>query len=299
MIDKKIYYDYMLNLKLYNHLDKKVNIKNLWDSIINKTLTMFKYKGLPDTLPFKEIEKLIQVNGKAFITEINKELVVLSCEYCSDEVNIYNQPIKVNCYIPTEREYKTFNISDGVLCTNDYLEIGISNIVSKYAYLINESEITLSIANKWKRGQKIFIANDDTTAESVRQYINKLNDGDDSFIVSSLLYDSLKVDGDKNNVNTLSELIEYDNYIKSQLSKEIGLFNNDVMKKERLITSEIKSKYNSTSPIIDNMLECRKQFINKLNSKYNITANVEFNSLWEIQKNTLNQGSVDNESGAN
>ena len=42
----------------------------------------------------------------------------------------------------------------------------------------DESEITLNIANKWKRAGNIFIANDDSTAESVKTYLKKLNQGE-------------------------------------------------------------------------------------------------------------------------
>ena len=131
---------------------------------------------------------------------------------------------------------------------------------------------------------KTFIANDDPTAESVRTYLTKVDNGESSLITSNLLWDSIKIDGESN-TNTIHELIEYDNYIKSELYKEIGLYSNDNMKKERLISSEVENGMNSIYPLVDNMLNCRQQAINKINEKFNTDISVEFTSSWEYRLN--------------
>ena len=279
--EKRSYYDNTVN---YSATNKAENVRNIIDSILNKTLTMFLYTNLPDTLPIEELEKILQLNGTGFVTLIDEQLVVIKGSYSYDEVDIYNRPYKINCYLPDKKTFKMFNISDGVIIKNDYLERGLLPIFKKWGYLINESELTLIIANRYKRMVKTFIANDDPTAESVRNYLSKVDNGESSVITSSILWESLKIDGEKN-TNTLHELIEYDNYIKSELYKEIGLYSNDNMKKERLISSEVENGMNSIYPLVDNMLNCRKQAIDKINKKYNTNISVEFTSSWEYRLN--------------
>lgn len=279
--EKRSYYDNTVN---YSATNKAENVRNIIDSILNKTLTMFLYTNLPDTLPIEELEKILQLNGTGFVTLIDEQLVVIKGSYSYDEVDIYNRPYKINCYLPDKKTFKMFNISDGVIIKNDYLERGLLPIFKKWGYLINESELTLIIANRYKRMVKTFIANDDPTVESVRNYLTKVDNGESSVITSSILWDSLKIDGEKN-TNTLHELIEYDNYIKSELYKEIGLYSNDNMKKERLISSEVENGMNSIYPLVDNMLNCRKQAIDKINNKYNTNISVEFTSSWEYRVN--------------
>lgn len=279
-------YDNLTGLTEYKTTDKINNVLNIRNILFNKSLTMFDYKGLPDSLPYIEIEKVIQLNGYGFITMYDDELVVLNGEYYGSEKDIYNNPLKIRCYIPSKNDYKIFNISDGVLITNDYLQLGLKPIFDKYSYLINESEITLNISNKWKRSGNIFIANDDSTAESVRTYLKKLNQGEDSFIVSNLLYDSIKVMTDSSNRNTTSELIEYDNYIRSLLYSEIGLFTNSNMKKERLITSEIENA-DFIYPLVDNMKDNRIKFLTELNNKYNLDCSVDFSSSWKFRLSSI------------
>ncbi len=53
---------------IYDFKRKDINIKDFNLQIMNKTLAMFEYDGLPDTLPVKELEKLLQINGYAFVT---------------------------------------------------------------------------------------------------------------------------------------------------------------------------------------------------------------------------------------
>ena len=279
--EKRSYYD---NTISYSTTNKAENVRNIIDSVVNKTLSMFLYTNLPDTLPIEELEKILQLSGTGFVTMIDEQLVVLKGAYSYYEVDIYNRPYKINCYLPDKKTYKMFNISDGVIIKNDYLERGLLPIFKKWGYLINESELTLIIANRYKRMVKTFIANDDPTAESVRTYLTKIDSGESSVITGNILWDSIKIDGESN-TNTLHELIEYDNYIKSELYKEIGLYSNDNMKKERLISSEVENGMNSIYPLVDNMLNCRKQAIDRINKKFNTNISVEFTSSWEYRLN--------------
>lgn len=279
--EKRSYYN---NTVTYSTTNKIENVHSIIDGVLNKTLTMFLYTNLPDTLPIEELEKILQLSGVGFVTMIDEQLVILKGTYNYDEVDIYNRPFKINCYLPNKKQYKMFKISDGVIIKNDYLERGLLPIFKKWGYLINESELTLIIANRYKRMVKTFIANDDPTLESVKNYLSKVDNGENSVIASNILWDSIKIDSETN-TNTLHELIEYDNYIKSELYKEIGLYSNDNMKKERLITSEVENGMNSIYPLVDNMLNCRKQAIDEINKKFNTNISVEFTSSWEYRLN--------------
>lgn len=279
--EKRNIYNNTINYSVTNKME---NVRNIIDGVLNKTLTMFLYTNLPDSMPIEEIEKILQLSGVGFVTMIDEQLVILKGTYNYEKVDIYNRPYEINCYLPNKKQYKMFNISDGVIIKNDYLERGLLPIFNKWGYLINESELTLIIANRYKRMVKTFIANDDPTAESVRTYLTKVDNGESSVITSNILWDSIKIDGETN-TNTLHELIEYDNYIKSELYKEIGLYSNDNMKKERLITSEVETGMNSIFPLVDNMLNCRKNAVNAINRKFNTVIDVEFTSSWEYRLN--------------
>ena len=47
----------------FNFKNKSGNIKTLNIQMLNKTASMFEYEGLPKTIPYFELEKILQSNG--------------------------------------------------------------------------------------------------------------------------------------------------------------------------------------------------------------------------------------------
>ena len=252
----------------------------LFNMFLSKTLTMFKYKGLPDSIPYEILENYLQTTGKAFIFKYDGDLISLPIELNSDKVDYYNRPTTGNVFINGENKLITVDLKDGVLISNDYLQLGFTELFNKYSYLINQSELTLYIANIWKRASKIISASDDTTIQSAKEYVNKIENGDISIISTNPIFNDLNITTDNVTSVSLSELIQYDNYFKSNLFNEIGLSSNKDMKKERLITSEIEQNNNVIYPFVDNMIDSRKTGISKVNEMFNLNISVEFNSSW-------------------
>lgn len=280
-LDKQNFYDFQNGVALYKPTDKLSNINQLINSYLNKTLTMFQYSNLPDTLPDLEFEKILQVQGQVFITKYNDDVVALKIDLLHDDVDVYGNAKAGNVYYPDTKVFKKVNLSDGVLIKNDYLGLGLLEIFKKYAYLINESALSLNMANFWKRTEKVFTANDDATAESVKNYLTKTEKGEIGLVTSNLLYESIKVNTPQANGTSLGELIEYHNYLKSQLYAEIGLYTNENRKKERLITSEVETGLNAIYPLVDNMLDNRVQGFEQVNEMFNLDIEVEFMSSWK------------------
>ena len=245
---------------------------------------MFQYSNLPDSLPDVEIEKMLQTQGQLFITKYNEQIVALKIDLLYEDVDVYGNATVGNVYFPDTKTFKKVPLSEGVLIQNDYLGLGILDILKKYAYLINESSLSLNMANFWKRTEKVFTANDDSTLESVKNYLDKTEKGEIGVVTSNLLYESIQVSTPQANGTSLSELIEYHNYLKSQLYSEIGLYTNENMKKERLITSEVETGLNAIYPLVDNMLDNRIQGFTKVNEKFNLAIEVEFMSSWQNDK---------------
>ena len=264
----------------FNITNKTANENMLFNMFLSKTLTMFKYKGLPDSLSYEVLENYLQTTGKVFIFKYNEDIISLPIELNFDKVDYYNRPTKGNIFINGENKLITVNLKDGILISNDYLQLGFTNLFNKYSYLINQSELTLYIANIWKRASKIISASDDSTIQSAKEYVNKIENGDTSIITTNPIFNDLNINTDNVTSVSLSELIQYDNYFKSNLFNEIGLSSNKDMKKERLITSEIEQNNNNIYPFVDNMLECRKAGVEKVNEMFNLNISVKFNSSW-------------------
>ena len=277
---KRNLWDLVNKNNTFNITNKVGNENLLFNMFLSKTLTMFKYKGLPDTIPYEILENYLQTTGKVFIFKYADDLIALPIELNHDKVDYYNRPTTGNIFLNDENKLITVDLKDGVLISNDYLQLGFTELFNKYSYLINQSELTLYIANVWKRASKIISASDDATIQSAKEYVNKIENGDISVISTNPIFNDLNITTDNVTSVSLSELIQYDNYFKSNLFNEIGLSSNKDMKKERLITSEIEQNNNVIYPFVDNMIDSRKTGISKVNEMFNLNITVEFNSSW-------------------
>ena len=265
----------------YDFRKKVENVDNFIRYMLARTLQMFEYKGLPETIPQKELERLLQIQGYAFITEYNGKIYAFSGSLGGLQ-GVYGEPTEIVIANPALKFNKTLNIKkDGVLFNNDDMQQGLIPLISKYATILNENEITMILSSINKRVNNHIAVSDDNTAESARKYLEKLEAGELGYIMESRLYESLKsISSSDNNSTRLTDLIELQQYIKASLYNELGLNSNFNMKKERLISEEVEINSNSIFPYVDNMLNCRIKALEAINEKYNLKATVEFASSW-------------------
>ena len=82
---------------VYDYKSKTRNVNNMISYMFAKTLSMFEYQGLPETIPHRELERLLQTNGYAFITEVNGELYALAEAVVSGRVKYcpHGRPVAV------------------------------------------------------------------------------------------------------------------------------------------------------------------------------------------------------------
>lgn len=275
----------------YDFRNKAENVDNFIRYMLARTLQMFEYKGLPETIPQKELERLLQIKGYAFITEHEGEIYAFSGGL-GGKPGVYGEPTEIVIANPALNFNKTLNIEkDGVLINNDDMRQGLIPLISKYVTILNENEITMILSTINRRVNNLISVNDSNTAESARKYLKGLEDGNIGYIMENRLYESLKTKtiSDTNSVR-LVELIELQQYIKASLYNELGLNSNFNMKRERLIKPEVEMNTSSIYPLVDNMLRCRQEAVEKINEMYGTSITVEFSSSWaereEVQENS-------------
>src|SRR5699024_11216815 len=274
----------------YDLRDKSRNLSTHTRLILNKSLNMFEYHNLPDSIPEKELERILQTSGYAGIVEVEGELyavwgglgVVQDEYYRPTTMTVANPGLKTK----TGTYSKTLTIGeDVVLMRNDDNMVGLIPIFAKYGTLMNEADLTMYIMLINKRAENIISASDDNTAESARQYLKKLEEGELGYIQDSKLYDSLKTNPTHNGVSgsSFTEITELIQDLKACMYNEIGLNANFNMKRERLNTSEIEMNSEALYPLVDNMLYNRRLAIDAINEKFGTNIEVEFNSSWDYR----------------
>ena len=74
--------------------------------------------------------------------------------------------------------------------------------------------------------------------------------------------------------------MELQQYLKASFWNDIGIQANYNMKRESINDSEAGMNEESLKPYIDDMLQCRKDAIEKINKQFNLNITVRFSSSW-------------------
>jgi hypothetical protein len=272
-------------------MNKKKIQENYTSLMLNRMLGIFKYDGLPDTIPQYQLEMQLLVNGYSFIYEYEGQLYAFSGTLAGDK-NIYGEYTEFIINNPYIHLNRTVNISDGVLVKNDYKIHGLLDTVEQYSVLATECDISFLSLAQTSRIQNIITAGDRATVESARQYYKMIEDGVNNVIMDNAMLESIHIHNVSSNNNIINNIVSLKQYIKSEMYNTIGLNSNYNMKKERMINSEVESNSDNLYPLIDSMLKCRENGVDKINEKYGLNITIQFDGVWDYR--LLNGMSIDN-----
>lgn len=264
---------------------------------LNKSLTMFQWDGLPDTLPSVELEKFLQINGYAIIAKVDDNLYAFEGGFSGKDP--YNRPTKAIVNNPALNNHDEFTIGeDCVVIYNDDMKQGLRKIYEFYGQRLIENHITMLMTDYNLRMPFTISSNDDTTTQSAKEYLRKIIDGSLGVIGEARLFKSLNVTPtNSKQVSSFADLYGYQQFILAQLNNTIGLATNNNMKRERLTTNEIEVNKNASYPLVDNMLRNRQTAVDAINAMFGTEISVTFNSIWagvNNDDNDVNSASVNN-----
>lgn len=282
----------------YKAKSKNVIIQNNY--MLAKTVSMFEWENLPETIPYKELEKLLQVNGFAFITKVNGELYAFNGGL-GGVPDVYGNPTEIVISNPALNFNKTLDLKkDGVLIINDDFQLGLIPLFNRYNTFLIENDINMMMYGYNTRTQKLISASDDKTKQSAQLAVRKAIDGDIEVIGESVIFDGIKVHSGANASGvSITNLTEFHQYIKASLYNEIGLSANFNMKRERLTAGEIEVGDDSNYPFVYNMLKCRVKAMELLNEMYDLEINVDFGSVWAKSSKEVIDDKLDGEQKPN
>ena len=274
--------------------NKKEQLSKFRADMLNKSLTMFEWENLPDTLPAVELEKQLQMNGYSIIAKVNGNVYAFQGGFSGQDP--YNRPTTAIVNNPSLQNHDTFTIGeDCVVIKNDDMQQGLLHIFNKYGSLLIENQITMLMTDYNYRMPFTIASKDDSTTQSAQEFLQKIIDGSLGVIGEAKLFDSLTVTPVNNKgVNSFADLYGYHQFIEAELNNIIGLATNNNMKRERLTTNEIEVNKNASYPLIDNMLRNRQQAVEQINKMFDLDINVDFSSIWNGNSDENDESDDDN-----
>ena len=268
--------------------------------MLTKTMSMFEYHDLPDSIPQREIEMILQLCRFAIFTKRDDKLYVFYGGL-GGQPNEYYQPSQAIVSNPYLRFSKVLNLDDytkdgktqldgdvvdAVVVWNDNAHVGLYPMFMKNAELLAECDITLKYLLVNRRFQNVLTADNDNTKESIETMFHNIEDGNGYAVIvtTNLMEESNvgKIDtGVTQSVSQLKDVIETQQYIKGSWFNDLGLNANFNMKRESINESESDMNEDALLPMIDDMLKCRKQGVEKINALFGTNISVELSSSWK------------------
>lgn len=279
--------------------DKHKLLKQFKSNQLNKSLTMFEWSNLPETIPQVELEKMLQINGYAVIAEWQGKLYAFQAGFSGQDP--YNQPTKALVNNPALKNNTTYTIGeDCIVIKNDDMKQGLNGIYEYYGQRLIENQITMLMTDYNLRMPFTISSSDDQTTQSAKMYLKKIIDGSLGVIGEQKLFKALSVTPtNSKQTATFADLYGYQQFIIAQLNNTIGLATNNNMKRERLTTNEIEVNKNASYPLVDNMLKNRQQAVDAINKMFDVNISIEYSSIWRGINDNSDNTIIDNGNNEN
>ena len=276
---------------------KPKSSKYYFQYLFARTQKMFEYKNLPDTIDSDVLERYLQLNGATCITQVNSSLYCFAGSV-GGEQDVYYKPslfvvsnphlnggFSKNIIItnhPEEfKEKLPVDSQPGVLIRNDTEWIGLTPLIARYAVLMAENTLTIRSADIMLRIIALITASSDKSLRSAQDYLKRLENGELGVIGDSQFSQGIQMQSPpSNNGSYLTQFIELQQYLKGSFFGELGLQANYNMKREAIGKGESTMDTDALLPLCDNMLMCRRQDMERVNSLYGTSIEVNFSSAW-------------------
>lgn len=276
---------------MYDVANVKMGAKYWFAKLLNITLSIFEWKGLPESLPQREIELQLQLKGWCDVfrrRNDNNLVTTYTGLYNFDE---YYQPTRLTYAQPvlgSESNVK-INNNDNVLIYNSSLEynitgvdvdIGLKTFILRYARQLADIESTFNIACINQRQVDYPVARDGKVSESLKAFFNSLILGKRTIITDNQIiegFQSYPIQKNGNN-ETLMSILESRDKILEQFYRDIGVkFRNP--KRAQLNTEEVESDEQVLLISLDDMLKYRQDGATRMNETFgtNITVKISNN----------------------
>lgn len=267
----------------YDFADKSLCTRQHIAYMLNRTQSMFRWEGLPNTIPERSLELFLQTNGNVCFYRHDGDLYVFTGGM-GGEPDVYYMPTVYTIANPALKLSKTLKIgSECIVMSNDSLYLGLIPLYTRYALGMTENELSMRLAIINTRIVDLISAPDDRTKASAEKYLSDIEDGKQGVIAENAFLEGIRAQpyGTTANSNALTNLIEMEQYLKASWFNELGLNANYNMKRESLNSSESQMNNDALLPLVDDMLKCREQAIKKVNEMFGTDISVSLASSWE------------------
>lgn len=272
----------------YDYADKPRNLMKIMSYMLNRTQSMFRWSGLPDTIPQRVLELYLQTNGNVCFYRHEGELYVF-VGGLGGEPDVYYMPTIYTIANPALKLSKNLRINEEcIVIPNDSMYLGLLPLNRRYATGLVETELSINLAAINSRVIDLIAAPDDRTRASAEKFLADVAAGKLGVIAENAFLEGISTHPYAAAGNrTITDLIELEQYVKASWYNEIGLNANYNMKRESINSGESQLNNDALLPLVDDMLRCRQLGAEKVNAMFGTSLSVEFSSSWEDNEDEI------------
>lgn len=280
-----------LGNKQYDIIDKEQSVCDFDLDFLNRSLGMFDYEKLPDTIPEDDAESILQINGAGIVTDHNDDLIMLWGSW-APPYNCYYKPMNVlvcNPWAKIDRTYKIQDDEEAVLIKNDPRCRGLMPIFNRAATMMTEAQITFYRALINFRAMFVFTGDEDADKKTADEFMKAIEEGKSGKMLTAGFEKQIAAQPLLAQAsNYITQSIEAQQYVIAKMfNEQIGLQSTFNMKRERQTANETQLDEDPLRPLIDAMLEERQKGWDKVNRKYGTDVSVSFKGVWSKYNKSL------------
>lgn len=253
--------------------------------IASVSISMFKYKNLPQDLTSEIIERALMFTNNLCFYKSNT-LGVILCRYLTGgEYNLYWKPTKVNL-LTLNGQPIAYNVpyEDIVLVKDNMFDIPTFLTINGWLEKILAKEKTLDVLVDVARLPTLLTGDKEQVA-MLKQILKKVGNFEPFAIASKGFKDKVEQFDIHLPVDLMSVYELMDKY-KDLANASIGVYSTDE-KRERIVTAEIQANNDEVDFIYNERYEERKRFVEECNKRFGTNIELE-ESYTNNRKDELN-----------
>ena len=245
--------------------------QEIFNRFLNLAINRFTWDNLPNGIESRKLEEfLIRYGMIAFFNDDNYGNMILPC-FNTSELNVYYEPTEVN--VMGNKFDKKISIDDVVIIRNNATADNDYDDLLTFATRINEIELTMDINLNAQKTPFVVLC-DEKERLTFKNIINEVR----KFKYAIFGTKNLKMNSvDVLNTSSpylLDKLQQQKRELYNELLSFLGINNNNVEKRERLLVDEVNANNEFILVNLEHMFEERKKACELINSKFGLNIQV-------------------------
>lgn len=248
--------------------------------LLKKVFAILDWSNVPDYWDIDYMNEHLFLDGMFCITDTSAGILPLSCGVAG--LNVFNHPTRCIIANPVLGNFERTIDENCALVKLQYNFVGIDKMLRRYSYLLAACDSGIAVNLMNSKVAFIGLAENEKQAKSMELMYDQISCGKPAVFVkkdqiseTSFFFNHVKENYVADSIQELKRAIV------NEFLSEIGINNQNIEKKERLITDEVNANNAEISCNVQHWLDNINKGVDVANRLYNLGLSVNLRSFEE------------------